>query len=57
MTEHSIEEPPDDVAEQSQQAFPGEDDADSGPGERPLEADEADAAEQSRVVDIDDEGY
>ena len=57
MTEHSIEDPPDDVAEQSKQAFPGDEDADARPDEPPLEADEADTAEQSRVVDIDDESY
>jgi hypothetical protein len=56
MTEHSIEEPPDDVAEQSQGVLPDDEDAEDLP-EPPLEANEADAAEQYRVVDIDDEDY
>ena len=47
MTEHSIEEPDADVAEQSQEVFPDadepEDPIDELPPERPLEADEADA--------------
>jgi hypothetical protein len=57
MTEHSIEEPEDDVAEQSQEVFPDAEEAQDLPQEPPLEADEADAAEQSRVVEIDDDEH
>lgn len=56
MTEHSIEEPEDDVAEQEQEVF-SDDETDEPPGEPPLEADEADAAEQARVVRVDDDDY
>jgi hypothetical protein len=56
MTEHSIEEPEDDVAEQEQEVFP-DDETDEPLGEPPLEADEADAAEQARIVHVDDDDY
>ena len=57
MTEHSIEEPEDDVAEQSQDVFPGAEEAPEFPEETPLEANEADVEEQTRVVDLDEDGY
>jgi hypothetical protein len=57
MTEHSIEEPADDVAEQSQDVFPDAAETEGLPDEAPLEANEADVEEQARVVDLDDDEY
>ncbi len=59
MTEHSIEEPEDDVAEQSQSqdVFPDAEETAEFPEETPLEANEADVEEQARVVDLGDDEY
>jgi hypothetical protein len=47
------------VVEQSQQAVPGADDSDQTelPDQLPLEANEADAAEQAREVELGEEDY
>ena len=55
MTERDIEEPPEDVAEQSRSALADEDDTGEPDGEVPLDVNEADAAEQSQTVDLDDD--
>ena len=57
MTEHSIEEPADDVAEQSQDAFTDPEETAEFPEQTPLEANEADVEEQARVVDLDEDDY
>jgi len=64
MTERDLEEPVPDVMEQHQEAVPDEDtdedtdEADqSGPEELPLEADEADVAEQAREVRLSEDDY
>lgn len=57
MTEHSIEEPEGDVAEQSQDVVPDADEIPEFPQDTPLEANEADVEEQSRVVDLDEDDY
>ena len=57
MTEHSIEEPEGDVAEQEQEVFPDDEETEEPLEEPPLEADEADAAEQARIVHVDDDDY
>jgi hypothetical protein len=57
MTDRSIEEPADDVAEQSQDVLPDAEETEEPPDEIPLEVDEADAAEQSRVVNLDEDEY
>ncbi len=54
----SLEKPVPDVVEQSQDAISGEQEPEPGmAGEMPLEADEADAAEQSRDVSPDEDDY
>jgi hypothetical protein len=58
-TDWGVEEPVDDVVEQHQEAVP-EPEEERGPDlpeEVPLEADPADAAEQAREVETDDEDY
>jgi hypothetical protein len=61
MTDRDAEDPVDDVVEQHQELVPGEDndedDAELHHPELPLEADEADAAEQARAVGLDDDDY
>lgn len=57
MTERDMEEPPDDVAEQSRSVLDGEDEAQEPGHEVPLDVNEADAAEQSQTVDLDDDEY
>lgn len=61
MTDRDAEEPVDDVVEQQQDVLPAdedsEDEAELYPGELPLEADAADAAEQARTVGQDDDDY
>jgi hypothetical protein len=56
---NSGDEPLADVVEQHQPAVPGTDDTDEPqlPEKLPLEADAADAAEQAREVDLDEEDY
>ncbi len=59
MTDAGIDEPLPDVVEQQQDVTPGGAQAgeDEFPAGAPLEADVADAAEQARVVELDDEEY
>jgi hypothetical protein len=61
MTERDIEEPPDDVAEQSRSVLDDEDETAEGTEapqqEMPLDVNEADAMEQSQAVGLDDEEY
>jgi hypothetical protein len=59
MTDRGLDEPVPDVVEQSQEAVPGADDSDQTelPSQLPLEADEADAAEQAREVELGEEDY
>jgi hypothetical protein len=51
-----VEVPEEDAIEQRTDAAPQAEDADPVPPGS-VEADEADVAEQSRAVDVDDEGY
>ena len=57
MTERDIEEPPEDVAEQSRGVLDDEDEAQEPEHEVPLDVSEADAVEQSQTVDLDDDEY
>ena len=57
MADRGLDDPVPDVLEQSQDAVPDGEDEEELPEELPLEADEADAAEQSREVDLDDDDY
>jgi hypothetical protein len=54
----SLEQPVPDAVEQSQDAITGEQEQDAGAAaSTPLEADEADAAEQSRDLGPDEDDY
>jgi hypothetical protein len=59
MNDMGLERPVPDFVEQNQVVIPGdaELDADELPRAIPLEADPADAAEQERVLDLDDDDY
>jgi hypothetical protein len=59
MSDMDIERPVDDAAEQEQDVIPGTDDLDDSAlrYELPLEADEADAAEQERALSLDEDDY
>ncbi|HUC58803.1 MAG TPA: hypothetical protein VMA95_15480 [Streptosporangiaceae bacterium] len=59
MTDSDQEEPITDVIEQNEPAVPGAQEGSEAqiPGRIPLEADEADAAEQAREVQLDDDDY
>jgi hypothetical protein len=59
MNDMGLERPVPDSVEQDQVVIPedGEPDADELPRAVPLEADAADAAEQERVLDLDDDDY
>jgi hypothetical protein len=58
MTEKGIEAPVDDAIEQDQSALNEEDsEREVWPTEMPLDVDEADAAEQGRTVDLDEDDY
>jgi hypothetical protein len=59
MSDMGLEQPLDDAVEQNQDVIPDEDEPDDGglPPEIPLEADEADAAEQERALSLDEEDY
>jgi hypothetical protein len=54
-----LERPLDDAVEQDQDAIPDDEEPDDGTEreEIPLEADEADAAEQERALSLDEEDY
>jgi hypothetical protein len=59
MSEMGLERPVADSVEQSQDVIPGDSGLEGNhrPHEVPLEADEADAAEQERALDHDDDDY
>ncbi len=58
MTEKGIEAPVDDAIEQEQSVRREEDsEREDWPAEVPLDADEADTAEQGRTVDLDEDDY
>jgi hypothetical protein len=64
MTDSGMEAPVDDAIEQRQSAGgsddetePGESDGARWPTEVPLDVDEADAAEQGRTVELDEDDY
>jgi hypothetical protein len=58
MTERELDEPVPDVIEQHQEVVPDEDEPDETElDELPLEADEADVAEQAREVRLSDDDY
>ncbi len=58
MTERELDEPVPDVVEQHQEAVPDADEAgETEIDEVPLEADEADVAEQAREVRLSDDDY
>jgi hypothetical protein len=59
MTEVGLGAPEPDVAEQHQEAVPAEDESPEAEltGRVPLEADPADAAEQSRIVELGEDEY
>ena len=59
MSDMSLERPSDDAVEQDQDVILDEDEPDDGAvrQEIPLEADEADAAEQERTLSLDEEDY
>jgi hypothetical protein len=59
MSDMGLERPLDDAVEQDQDVIPDEDgpDDEGAPQEIPLEADEADAAEQKRALSLDEEDY
>ena len=56
MSDRSLEEPEDDVAEQSRGLRDDAQERDDWE-EPPLDANEADAAEQERTVDLDEDEY
>jgi hypothetical protein len=56
MSDMDLESPDADAAEQEQDAFPDAAEDDS-PSETPLEANQADAAEQARELGADDDEY
>ena len=59
MSDMGMEAPVDDAVEQ-QQGIAGEDEEDAGrppQGEVPFDANEADAAEQDRTVELDENDY
>jgi hypothetical protein len=58
MSDRGLERPLPDSVEQDQDVIPDDDELDEDvPRERPLEADEADRAEQERVLDLDEDDY
>jgi hypothetical protein len=59
MSDMGLERPLDDEVEQDQDVIPDEEEPDDGDllQEIPLEADEADAAEQKRALSLDEDDY
>ena len=59
MSDMGLEQPEDDTVEQGQDVVPdgAELDQSNLPHEVPLEADEADAAEQERALGVDEDDY
>lgn len=59
MNDMNLERPVPDSVEQDQDVIPDDEEPDEEdlPRELPLEADEADAVEQERVLDLDEDDY
>jgi hypothetical protein len=59
MSDMGLERPVDDSVEQDQDVIPDDAELDDSdlPHELPLEADEADAAEQERALGLDEDDY
>ncbi len=59
MSDMGLEQPEDDTVEQDQDVVPNGAELDQSnlPHEVPLEADEADAAEQERALSVDEDDY
>jgi hypothetical protein len=59
MSDMGLERPVDDSVAQDQDAIPGAAELDESdlPHQVPLEVDEADAAEQERVLNLDEDDY
>jgi hypothetical protein len=59
MSDMGLEQPEDDTLEQDQDVVPNGAELDQSnlPHEVPLEADEADAAEQERALGVDEDDY
>jgi len=57
MSDRSLEEPEDDAAEQSRGLRDDTNGPDDWGAKPPLDANEADAAEQERTVDLDEDEY
>jgi hypothetical protein len=57
MSSSGVEEPEDDVAEQRRSVLADPDQEADVVRERPFDVDEADAAEQERTIDLDDDEY
>jgi hypothetical protein len=59
MSDMGLERPVDDAVEQDQDVIPDGEELDEStlPHEVPLEADEADAAEQERALRLDEDDY
>jgi hypothetical protein len=57
MTDPGLEEPEDDVAEQARPVQAETNDTTEPGGEVPLDVNEADAAEQSRGIELDEDEY
>ncbi|HEY2577973.1 MAG TPA: hypothetical protein VGI74_16840 [Streptosporangiaceae bacterium] len=57
MTDRDLEEPEDDVAEQARPVLADTEGTAEPAREMPLDVNEADAAEQSRAIETDDDEY
>jgi hypothetical protein len=58
MNDPDLEQPVPDSVEQQQEAIPGADEPEDGlPHDMPLEADEADVAEQGRGLSLEEDDY
>ena len=57
MTDRGLEEPEDDVAEQARTVLAESEGTTRPAREVPLDVNEADAAEQSRAIDMDEDEY
>lgn len=57
MSDASLEEPEDDVAEQARPVLADNEGPARPAGETPMDVNEADAAEQSRAIEMDEDEY
>jgi hypothetical protein len=57
MTDRSLEEPDEDVAEQDRTVLADTESTAEPAGEVPMDVNEADAAEQSRDIEMDEDEY